>query len=263
MAPLLFRSLKNGDRKIEGREAERLHVDYCFGNTRIIFSGPELLGVDDLRVLQALVAMSGPSEQILNSEPKSEVGIKLREGLQLTGAALFDNAIVVNGSYRVLAQEIGYESEGGKVFQGIRSSIKRLSDVSIISEVGECRKGFQMLSEYLSRDAEGHLHVALNPRITEAVMPRGRHARIDMHEVRGLSTDPARLLHQRLCGWIDPGGRRAVILDTLCKYIWPESTKSSTLRQRRMRVRAALEEFKIVGWRVKEYEPSKFLVIRP
>ena len=57
LAPGLFRALKRGERK-----RSKLDVTYDYGDgKRIEFSGPEPLGADDLRILQGLVAMAGPS----------------------------------------------------------------------------------------------------------------------------------------------------------------------------------------------------------
>ena len=39
-------------------------------------------------------------------------------------------------------------------------------------------------------------------------MGGGQHVRISMDEVRALDSETARLLHQRLCGWIDPWQNR-------------------------------------------------------
>ncbi len=115
--------------------------------------------------------------------------------------------MVVKGSYRALAREVGYQ-EGGDQFRAIRECIERLWTVSIIAQNGRKRQGFRLLSEYASDDAEGRLYVALNPLIAQAVMGGGQHVRISMDEVRALDSEAARLLHQRLCGWIDPGKDR-------------------------------------------------------
>lgn len=51
-----------------------------------------------------------------------------------------------------------------------------------------------------------------------------------MAEVRVLQTDPARLMHQRLCGWIDPGKSGRVELDTLCGYVWPDEANAEAMK---------------------------------
>ena len=207
LAPGLFRSLKRGDRK-----KLKLDVTYRYGdNEQIEFKGPEPLGADDLRVLQGLVAMAGPNGVILHPEPQTEVGIQLRLLLEPRWDAVEKDALVIKSSYRKLAREIGYaDIDGGKTGRLIRDSIERLWTVSIIVQIGKRRQGFHLLAEYASDEADGKLFVALNPRITEAILGQRSYTRIEMDEVRGLKSDPARLIHQRLCGWLDPGSRHSV-----------------------------------------------------
>jgi len=106
--------------------------------------------------------------------------------------------MVVKGSYRALAREAGYADIDNT--RPIRDCIERLWKVSIIAQNGSKRQGFRLLSEYACDEHDGKLYVALNPLIARAVMG-GQHIRIEMAEVRGLQSDPARLIHQRLCGW--------------------------------------------------------------
>lgn len=258
LAPGLFRALKRGERK-----RSKLDVAYDYGDgKRIEFKGPEPLGADDLRVLQGLVAMAGPRGLVLGPEPKTDAGQQLRLLLEPKWDAVYDNAMVVRGSYRALAREVGYQ-EGGDQFRAIRECIERLWTVSIIAQNGRKRHGFRLLADYASDEAEGRLYVALNPIIAKAVMGGGQHVRISMSDVRALEGETARLLHQRLCGWIDPGKSGRVAVDTLCSYAWPNEASGATMRKRRQRVREALLELEALGWRVAEYARGKYDVARP
>jgi len=254
----LFRSLKRGERK-----RLKLDVTYTFGDgKRIEFSGPEPLGADDLRILQGLVAMAGPGGLVLSPEPQTEAGQQLRLFLEPKWEAVQQDAMVVKGSYRALAREIGYANPDDT--KPIRECIERLWKVSIIAQDGRKRQGFRLLSEYASDEQDGKLYVALNPLIARAVMGGAKHVRIDMDEVRALQTDPARLMHQRLCGWIDPGKAGRVALDTLCGYVWPgQATNSNTLKTRRQAARKALAELASLGWAVSEYAKGKWEIKRP
>jgi len=215
LAPGLFRSLKRGERK-----RGKLDVVHDYGDgKRIEFSGPEPLGADDLRILQGLVAMAGPGGLVLSPEPQTEAGQQLRLFLEPKWEAVQQDAMVVKGSYRALPREIGHAAPDNT--RPVRECIERLWKVSIIAQNGRKRQGFRLLSEYASDEQDGKLYVALNPLIARAVMGGAQHVRIDMDEVRALQTDPARLIHQRLCGWIDPGKSGRVELDTLCGYAWP------------------------------------------
>ena len=91
----------------------------------------------------------------------------------------------------------------------------------------------------------------------------GQHVRISMDEVRALDSETARLLHQRLCGWIDPGKTGKASIDTLCGYVWPSEASGSTMRKRRQRVREALPELVALGWTVTEFAAGKYDITRP
>lgn len=257
LAPGLFRSLRPGERK-----HTKLDVVYEYGEgKRIEFGGQEPLGVDDLRILQGLIAIAGPSGLFLSPEPKTEVGLVLRNELELQWDAVKNNALVVKGSYRKLAKEIGYSEDSGRHFELIRKSIERLWKVSIIVQNGSKREGFRLLSAYSSDSSSGKLYVALNPIIAQAVMG-GQHCRISMEEVRALKSDPARLIHQRLCAWINPGKSGKLELDTLCEYVWPTAANSEAMKKRRQTLRQALTELISLGWTVEEYSRGKFEIGR-
>ena len=74
---------------------------------------------------------------------------------------------------------------------------------------------------------------------------------------------PPAVMHQRLCGWIDPGKSGRAEMDTLCGYVWPKPACPGTMRKRRWVARKALEELRGIGWTVEEYAPAKHLIHRP
>lgn len=169
---------------------------------------------------------------MLGPEPKTEGGRQLRLFLEPKWEAVTADAMVVKGSYRALAKEIGAEVDSGGALKHIQDCIERL-------------------------------YVALNPLIAQAVMGGGQHVRISMDEVRALDSETARLLHQRLCGWIDPGKTGKASIDTLCGYVWPSEASGSTMRKRRQRVREALPELVALGWTVTEFAAGKYDITRP
>ncbi|MGY4823950.1 replication protein C, IncQ-type [Stutzerimonas chloritidismutans] len=263
LAPGLFRSLKRGERK-----KLKLDVTYRFGDDVIRFWGPEPLGCDDLRVLQGLVAMSAVSGNRgrgieLRYAPESEAGQQLRKWLDLKWDAIEKVGLVAKGSFRQLACELGYAEDGGSQLKTIRDSIERLWAVSMIIERGSKREGFRILSSYASDENAGKLFVAINPRLAEAVMGERPYTRIDMNEVRALHTGPARLIHQRLCGWIDPGKKGRVELDTICGYVWPDQGTAEAVKKRRQIARRALDELAALGWKLDEYVRCKWEIGRP
>lgn len=256
LTPGLFRSLQKGERK-----KAKLHIIYEYGEgQKIEFRGFEPLGADDLRVLQGLVALSGPEGLLLSPEPKTEEGKQLRSDLYPRWEAVRENALVIKSSHRRIAKEIGYSNTNN--FKVIRDCIDRLWAVAIIAEDNGVRRGFKLLSHYNSDEKRGNLFVALNPMIAQAVMGR-RHVHISMDEVRNLKSDCARLIHQRLCAWINPNQTKVVSLDVLSSYAWPIPASPSTNRKRRQRSRTALNEFVALGWTVEEVSTNKFAIKRP
>ena len=225
--PGLFRSLTPGE-----RAGGKMDITHTFVETGTIvnFRG-DVLGVEEMRVLQGLVAMaaiSGSGRGIkLLAEPPTDVGKQLRQGLHITGGSGNEPAAVVKCKYRQLSLEMGYDNND---FGMIRESIKRLFSVSVFVTHEGQTQGFRILSSYSSDDRAGQICVALNPRLAGAIIGGKHFVRIDMDEVRSLKKDPARLLHQRL-HWINAGETRAVTLATLCSYVWPEPSKSEVERR--------------------------------
>lgn len=264
LAPGLFRSLKKGD-----REVLKLSVKYQLNeDTKIEFRGPDPLGVDDMRVLQGLVAMAskpGDHRYILDSDPKEMEGKQLRELLQAQFDARDQDGLVVKGSFRQLAREIGYPSpDGGTLHKTLKACVERLWAVSVIVEHKGVRQGFRILSQYRSDEQAGTLSVALNPRLTRALLhpSGGQYFRLDMNEVRGLTNDPARLIHQRL-HWLNPGYSCKVLLDTLCSYVWPVEGNAETMKKRRQRIAVALADLESIGWSVARPTATMVNIRRP
>lgn len=266
LAPGLFRSLGPGDRK-----RLKLDVVYDYGEgERLEFGGKEPLGVLEMRVLQGIVAMAGPEGLILESEDKAS-----DDGKQLM-LALFDPAdsaikaardkptsLIVRDSLRRLAREIGI-TEGGRDLKMIRESIERLFGVTVFIQKGNRRLGTRLLSSYASDEQTGDLYVALNPRLAAAILGRVPHARIDLAEARALESDPARLIHQRLSGWIDPGKSGNATVETLAGYVWPEEAPTErAARARITKARKAVEEMRAARWRVEEMHKDCWRFIRP
>ena len=263
LAPGLFRSLQRGERK-----RLKLDITYTYGQDSIRFWGPEPLGADDLRVLQGLVAMAATAGDagrgiILSTDTQSDAGQQLRRVLDLKWDAVEKDAMVAKGSLRELAKELGYSGDGGSRFAMIRECIERLWAVSITVTCDGKRQGFRILSEYASDEKQGRLFVALNPRLAEAVVGERSHIRLEMSEIRALKSDATRLIHQRLCAWINPGRSGRIELDTLCGYAWPTPAIENVMKQRRRVAKNALVELSNLGWKVVAYAYNKYEICRP
>ncbi|MBK7416274.1 MAG: hypothetical protein IPJ38_15415 [Dechloromonas sp.] len=87
---------------------------------------------------------------------------------------------------------------------------------------------------------------------------------IDLAETRRLTSPAARLIHHRLCGWIDRGDRRKAALETLQSYLWPDALATgSTHRTRQQTTRAAIDEIARIGWDIYPYAAGKYEITRP
>lgn len=257
LAPGLFRNLKRGARK-----QEKLDVSYSYGaSEQIRFVGFEQLGCEDMRLLQGLVAFAGPRGIILTAEPAAKLPRQLRLLLRPKLSAASEEGLVVRVSITRLLAEVGL-SDGGANIRAAKACLVRMSNVTLIVNSFGRQATFQMMSHVFD-EHDGALLVCLNPGITNAVLGRKPYSHLEMPEVRRLTSSPARFVHQRLSGWIDPGKSGRVGLDTLCSYIYGDSTNTETMKKRRQSARKALAELGALGWRLNEYTKGKWEICRP
>lgn len=244
LAPGIFRSLPRGD----AHRSRRAEVVYEHGGCRLHFVLPFLLGADDLRLLQVLVSLAGSARALLPAEPQTAAGRVLKDDL---GAQPDVDALTVrtrlSGVLRALDHPDCLDSR-----KAVRRSLIRLASVVVIATRGSRHSSAHLLSHAVDAES-GELLVALDPRVTVAVLGAEQYVHIDLDEVRALRSDLAVLLHQRLCAWIDPGRTRKASIDTLTKYAFPEpAATASTRAKRTRRVRAAIARLADVGWTVSE-----------
>lgn len=272
LAPGLFKSLKRGDYK-----TQKLDITYEYSESESLrFTGFEPLGGPELRLLQVLTAMAGPSDQLLEIKaPRTPQGQQLALLLEPKDLAIDDRSRVADTSMYRLLSEMGL-GDTGPNRAAVMASLYRLSNVTIkVSRPGG-HWIMKLLSYRYDEDMQGkldsHLMVALNGRITAAVMGTSSgYTRIDMAEVRAIKGDPTRMVHQRLCGWIDPGETRLVEVDTLCGYAWPdgkardqtETQWAETMKTRRRKLKECISELVGIGWEFIAYGHGKFRVSRP
>lgn len=254
----LFRSLKKGERK-----NSKLDITHEIRGGSILFVGFEPLGADDLRILQGIIALSGPEGIQLLPEPKTEMGKSLRSMLIIKdddNDAVNQDAIMIRDRISRLLSEIGL-TDGGENIKALKDSLLRMSNFTVIACKNKVQASFHLLSYSIDLNT-GEVCIALNPLLARAIMG-GQHVRISMSEVRALRSEPARIIHQRLCGWINPGKMGRISLDTICSYAWPDDATDDALRKRRQLARKALDELVSIGWTVREYVRGKLEIKRP
>lgn len=249
------------------------HTDITYETTdaKFEFFG-RCLGVTELRVFQAVLALtpiSGPPsgrKLRLKSDSDSVAGKEHLRTLAADDIDLGGPSLVVRTTFYEIAKECGYAEScfhGGAQVKAIQKALETLWTVSVLirHKTGEVDGG-RLLSRYQA-DGNGKFTVAINPRLAEGIMGKRRYSRLDMNEIRALKTDPARFIHQRLCGFIDPGKSHKIALDTLAGYVWPEQALNiNAIKYRKRAVRKALAELEALGWTVVEYAKEKFDVTR-
>lgn len=260
---------------------------YEYGGFRYEFTIPEGLGANDLRVLQGLIAISGGKTVLLGKDPVREDAKQLRLLLDPSGES-DEPGLYVRETYYRLAQTVGMKSPGsGGVAADIRECIERMFKVTIIVRnlsTGESKR-YHLISAFHdvkdaeidpatklamlradgmakktnrrnSRDKEPNsLVVSLNPIIAAAVVG-DQYTRIEMAEVRALSRDGARLIHQRLCAQLNPGHSNKFGLETLANYVWTNTIDITprAWRKRLDSVREFLDELVGLGWEIEFYK---------
>lgn len=256
LAPIFYSYPKGAKKNL------KLDVIYPYNKTTTLrFVCFEPLAVPELRLLQGLVALAGKDGSILKDKSPSLLGQQLRTLLALQQAAETDRLLFVKGTLNALIKEVGY-TDGNAVRKEAKESLRRLANVTVFVTYGEKEASFHLLS-YAFDANDGALAVALNPRLTEAILGTNPFAHIDLHDVRSLSSDPARLLHHRFCGWLRHEEANCVSLDVLCSYVWNSEAKPEAMKKRRQIIRKALAELASLRWEISEYSKAKFRICRP
>jgi hypothetical protein len=250
----LFRSLQKGTRTKQGMD-----ITYKFGKESLRFVCYNLLGVEEMIFLQVFVALAGKDKRYikLDGSAKTELGRSLAKLLDPQDDAIFMKSLIIKNEtfYRIL-KESGYDPHKSENIERLKESMFRLANVTLRVTSKERIFATTLLS--YSINVETNLvSIALNPLVTESIFGQRSYTRIDLSEVRSLKTDPARILHERLCAWVWPGETKKVHIDKLTAYIWPDKATESTMRKRRERARKALQEICSIGWKGWSVEESK------
>ena len=302
LAQGLFRSVPTGThrRTLELVYAvESLDGEFDAGWRREVeFISPYLLGPTDLRTLQGLMAM-GAQQAVywedrswVISRPEDELGRQLALKFEAKDDARDKRVLQISGSLADLARAVGMDERSGQAISTLKRSLKRLTAVTVWLRQREwfpAVENGQAVTKTRKREGSCHLasawwaegdvgssgalRAAVNPALSEvamaAVMPgkKGvKYIRMDMREVRALNTGAGRLIHQRLCAWINPGAGGKVRLSTLCAYVYAEDAPTpNAAKGRRKAVRRALRELQSFKppWGVEEYAPGRFAIARP
>ena len=261
----LFSSLRRGTRG-QSLKLTWPKVGEAGGNRSrevLCFNSEELLGVDDLRVLQGVLAFASRQPTKITSERRGELG-RLRSRLRLGGSAEDGDACLVQLSFSELARAVGYGGHGGgdrrdsgDIYGGgiaakVRRSLDRLARLTVSWADGDASAEWQLLSWDDGGPRSRKLRVALDPRTGSRALGNPSYARIDLAVARKLTSDPARLLHLRLSAWMGREKKqRRIRIDTLAGYPWSlEASGPDCLRKRRWRMDRIVAELRQAGWSI-------------
>lgn len=268
-----------------------LKLKYEHGDTTVEVHNSTPMDGIDLAVLQAIVSLATVHGATV--DPAQALGAdekKLVAALEASTAAKPDELTQqvqhVDFSATNLLEIIGLPA-CGQHRALIKASVVRLSTCVLrvypTSNPLAWHRSF-LLSTICTRASSSkwrRTHVTLNPRLTEVILgAESRYTRISLGETRLLGTDQiARLLHQRLCAWIDDGSTREVSYNKLLEYVWPddevtrtadaaqrgadnEFVKLSSLRVRQQRLlkirEAMLKLAQLPGWSTNLKSQRKF-----
>ena len=230
-----------------------MKLTYTAGPLTIQVRSASVLGGDDLAVLQATVALSAIDGEVVS--PLGHLG-ETQQALVTALIAPADDEHAEQDVVESVLQTAYSDSNmceilGWPVCGASRARLeaarRNLASVVLLVYLTDTPKDWKRfhLTSTVRTNANSRkwvrTHVALNPRLTQIVLgAESRHTRVSLEETRALGTDQlARVLHQRLCAWINDGARGRVTYGTLLEYGWPADKATQTMDlERRERDRA-------------------------
>jgi len=226
------------------------HVgDFDHGKAVARYTGPQL-GADDLRLLQAVLAVATTAPRTRTGGPFAP--LEVRCTLEALGLAAGYEAAGSGGVNKGFKKSLARFAEGGLAWestpaQSIPSQAILAQDLSGASLPP--RRG-------LARGTgRATLSLVLHPLLASAVRAgraRTHFLQLDMNEVRRLRSDAARLLHHRLCH-LNLGEEKEHGVDKLVGYMAGEEASALTRHQwrhDREKLDSALSELERIGWGV-------------
>jgi hypothetical protein len=250
VTPGLFRSL---NRK-SGQRQQHFCIEHILkpSNDRVRFESPELLGVDDLRVFQALVGLATQAGKPHRDARRRH---EEREG----GCSSEPIAARAYCTMAALARACGYSTRSGEMYNSVRASLRRLSRVTVLrrppsDRTPATKEPFIRLAGMADAGDE-MVDVGFNRALEKAILAVNKgeaYVKVNLDEARALKSDPARLLHHRL-SFLNEGRSQRFKEETLETYVWPQASRADGANaawNRRQVLSRALKDIKGRGWDV-------------
>lgn len=231
------------------KDRPKLDLTQTFKEVTISWRGPDRLSIPEQTVWLTLVALAAAHKTELKGDTDGGVEVELLTRLKLEGRLQDESAAVIQCSWSNLARACGYRSTARGMLNQLKASVQRLSEVVVWCEHDDIKTCTHLLS-WLAGD-DRHVYVALNWRIGRILFGNAQYARVCLDERRQLDTDAAKALHAFLSTRMrqeDWKGRRFA-LDTLAQHLFGDAAEGAKARDRRRRVRLALNELnRLAGW---------------
>jgi len=197
--------------------------------------GKPLAG-EDLEVLQMLVSVAAVQQLRViarDKVPYSDDELELLEAMHGTTYTSFPVHNRVELSLTNMLELLAWKTN--QTYRNrLRESINRLSSVELTVhrdaqqdpdryKLISCKHDLGISHKYRKTQ------ILLNPRQSRILNTprhksdeRAQYVKVHLAESRLLNTDILRILHLRLCQWIDPGASRTVSIEKLISYVTPE-----------------------------------------
>lgn len=216
----------------------KLELNQKFGEVELTWRGPNQLSIPDQSVLLAAMACAKGcevQEEQADDPMADHAALAL---LQPTGHRFQTASIWVPTTFRRLSRHCAASGHAGPNTAQVKASLKRLTETTIWMRSGD-REGSTRLLAWSYSQADSVL-LTLNWRLVDALCGR-QYSRINLHHRCLLTTDVAKALHFSLSCQIQPGVAWAYKLDNLQKHVWGDQAEGEALRQRRTKLRKALD----------------------
>jgi hypothetical protein len=217
---------------------DKLELTQTVGEVQLTWRGPNQLSIPDQSVLLAAMACAKGCEVLEEQRAEPAAGQMALALLEPTGHRFQTASVWIPTTFRMLSRHCAASGHAGPNTSQVKASLKRLTETTIWMRSGD-REGSTRLLAWSYSQADSAL-LTLNWRLVDALCGR-RYSRINLHHRGLLATDVAKALHFSLSCQIGPGGSWAYKLDNLQRHVWGDQAEGEALRQRRTKLRKALE----------------------
>lgn len=211
---------------------------FAFGRSGLVVSAicPRPLTGSDLQVLQMLVSAAAVLRLKVvtdGTKPYLDDDRELLEAMHGTSQTRFPLHSKLELSLTTMLDLLGW-ANNHTYREKLRESLEALSSVELIikDETNQAQDRYKLMS-HKHNTGPSHKYrrtkILLNPRQSQILYSgqadseeREQYVKIHLKETSLLTNQIQRILHLRLCQWIDPGKERSVSFEKLISYVTPE-----------------------------------------